>query len=94
MGAPVPRVGEWYQSPDGDTFEVVASDAEGQTVEVQFFDGTIEEYDFETWSELGLRPAQPQEDWSGSMDLPHEDYGVDPDQPTRHSRNPLDDIDQ
>jgi hypothetical protein len=95
MGAPIPKVGEWYQTPEGDTLEVVAWDLEAQTVEVQFFDGTIEEYDTDAWSELGLRPAQPQEDWSGSMDLSHEDYGVDLDQPAGKSRhNPLDDLEK
>ena len=85
MGAPIPKVGEWYQTPEGDTLEVVAWDLEAQTVEVQFFDGTIEEYDTDAWSELGLRPAQPQEDWSG----------VDLDQPAGKSRrNPLDDLEK
>lgn len=95
MGTPIPRVGDWYQNAEGDTLEVVAWDPQEQTVEVQFFDGTIEEYDLETWSELGLRSAQPQEDWSGSMDLSHEDYGVDLDKPAGKNRhNPLDDLDQ
>ena len=51
MGTPIPRVGDWYQNAEGDTLEVVAWDPQEQTVEVQFFDGTIEEYDLETWSD-------------------------------------------
>jgi hypothetical protein len=94
MSTSIPRVGEWYQTPDGETLEVVAWDPEEKTVEVQFFDGTVEEYDFESWSELGARFAEPPEDWSGSLDLSHEDYGVDRDQPAGESHhNPLDDID-
>lgn len=93
MSTPIPRVGAWYQNQEGETLEVVAWDPEEKTVEVQFFDGTIEEYDFETWAELGVRQAQPPEDWSGSLDLSHEDYGVDPDLPAGEKHhNPLDDI--
>ncbi len=94
MTAPPPIIGSWYQLPEGDLFEVVAWDPQEQTVEIQFYDGTIDEYDVESWSQLGIHPAEPPEDWSGSLDVVSEDYGVDLDRPAGDSRhNPLDDID-
>ncbi|MES9846657.1 MAG: DUF6763 family protein [Candidatus Sedimenticola sp. PURPLELP] len=81
MTSPTPKVGDWYQTLEGATLEVVAMDPDDMTIEIQYFDGAIEEYDQETWEELELRPAEPPEDWSGSLDLMPEDYGVDQDHP-------------
>jgi hypothetical protein len=95
MSTPPPVVGAWYQNIEGDVLEVVALDSGEGTVEVQFYDGTIEEYDLETWEELELRVAEPPEDWSGSLDLSGEDYGVDLDRPAGDNHhNPLDDLDK
>ncbi len=95
MKTPRPIVGAWYQNQEGETLEIVALDPEEKTIEVQFYDGTVEEYDYVTWAELEMRDAEPPEDWSGSLDLAGDDYGVDLDRPAGelHS-NPLDDIDQ
>ena len=95
MSTPPPIVGAWYQLPEGETLEVVALDLEEQTIEVQFYDGTVEEYDFDTWNELELQAAEPPEDWSGSLDVSKDDYGVDLDSPAGTSRvNPLDALDE
>ncbi len=94
MSSPRPIVGEWYQTQEGDSLEVVAYDPREKTIEVQFFDGTVEEYDLENWKELEVVPAEPPEDWSGSLDLKGEDYGVDLGGPAGESfGNPLEDID-
>ena len=93
MSAPRPSVGEWYQNLEGEILEVVAYDGDEGTIEVQFYDGTVEEYDLDTWEELELAPAQPPEDWSGSLDLTADDYGVDLDRPAGNSAyNPLDEL--
>ncbi|MES9869984.1 MAG: DUF6763 family protein [Sedimenticola sp.] len=93
MTSPIPKVGDWYQTLEGETLEVVAFDPDDQTIEIQYFDGAIEEYDMETWEELELRPAEPPEDWSGSLDLMTEDYGVDQDHPAGEQHlHPLEDI--
>ena len=52
-----PAVGNWYKHENGDLFEVVAIDAADATVEIQYFDGTIEEIDFDSWQELELEEA-------------------------------------
>ncbi len=70
---PSPQIGDWYKSPVGDAFEVVASDDDDDTLELQYFDGTIEELDLDAWETLHPQPVEPPEDWSGSMDISPED---------------------
>lgn len=74
MTSPSPVVGEWYRRVDGALLEVVAIDRDDGTIEVQHFDGTVEEFDVESWEELELEEAQPPEDWTGSVDVEPEDY--------------------
>ena len=68
-------VGDWYQAASlGDEpFEVVAVDVENEVVLVQHFDCTLEEFDFDSWMELGARPSPPPEDWSGALDVDKRD---------------------
>lgn len=68
-----PRIGDWYRSTSGDTFEIVARDDDDETLELQYFDGTLEELDAESWDYLHPEPIDPPEDWSGSMDISRED---------------------
>lgn len=81
MGVLFPIVGSWYQAVNGDLFEVVAVDEQDMTIEIQYFDGSIEEFELESWQTMQIREAQPPEDWSGSLDIEREDYGVDLDEP-------------
>lgn len=69
-------VGEWFQA-DGDPFEIVGLDSKAELVLVQFFDGTLEEIDFEVWTGMSARPVAPPEDYSGALDIERGDYGVD-----------------
>lgn len=71
------RIGDWYRSINGDRFEIVALDEDEDTLEIQHFDGAIEELDFDTWREMEVGPIEPPEDWSGSFDIERDDYGVD-----------------
>jgi hypothetical protein len=64
-----PQVGNWYRRLDGRLFEVVAVDEEALTVELQYFDGTIGELDFDLWHGLQLESAPAPEDYSGPLDL-------------------------
>lgn len=90
-----PTVGAWYQDRDFmSTFEVVASDDADDCVEIQYFNGEIEEVDLETWYELDLTPIPPPEDWSGPYELAKEDMGYTDD--VLHPddwMNPLEEID-
>lgn len=67
-------VGEWYKA-DGEPFEIVGVDAKAEIVLVQHYDGTLEELDFDTWTELNARSIPPPEDYSGAMDMDKDDFG-------------------
>lgn len=64
-----PIVGNWYSHRDkGELFQVVALDEDSGTIEIQDFDGGIDEVDFDEWRQLaGASAAQP-EDWGGPVD--------------------------
>ena len=74
MAIRYPVIGQWFRRPNGTLFEVVAIDEDDATVEIQQFDGTIDEFDIERWPELLLVEASAPEDWSGSVDMDPEDY--------------------
>ena len=44
----LPEIGAWFRLAEGKTFEVVAVDEKDLTVEIQHFDGTVEELDVDT----------------------------------------------
>ncbi len=90
-----PRVGDWYKNPTGDQFEVVAYDEAAATVEIQYYDGTVEELDMDAWLELDIEAIEPPEDWSGSLDIEKADYGVDlGETPHDEWHNYLEDVDR
>ncbi len=74
---PAPVVGDWYRRQGGELFEIVAIDEDDGTIEVQHFDGTVEELDFESWTDQWedslLEAAEAPEDWTGSVDVEPED---------------------
>jgi hypothetical protein len=75
-------------------FEVVAIDEEDATVEIQQFDGTIDELEIERWPQLLLTEVSAPEDWSGSVDMDPEDYvGKKDDEIPTGFYNPLDFLD-
>jgi hypothetical protein len=73
MMGPQPGIGDWYRLTGGELFEVVALDEDDGTIEIQYFDGTIEEMDVEDWNDQwddgALESAEAPEDWSGSVDV-------------------------
>ena len=72
-----PGVGRWYRRTNGDLLRIVAVDEDDGTIEVQFFDGTIDEVDMDTWNGLLLERVGAPEDWSGSVDMDPEDFTGD-----------------
>ena len=69
-----PIVGNWYRHLDkGQMFKVVALDETTALVELQHFDGDIEEVDRVTWGGMDLEIAAAPEDWSGSVDVVERD---------------------
>ena len=51
MTNPAPVIGSWYRKRGGETFEVVAIDPKDRTIEIQYFDGAVEELELEDWVE-------------------------------------------
>jgi len=80
MDFPLPKIGKWYKLENGEIFEVVAIDEHDRTVEIQYFDGAVDEFDYHSWSISRIINSNPPEDWSGAYDMLPEDYGVDREQ--------------
>ena len=74
MATNFPAIGTWFRRPNGTLLEVVAVDEDDNTIEVQRFDGTLDEIDLEVWSEQLLVEVPAPEDWSGSVDMDPDDY--------------------
>ncbi len=77
MAIAYPAIGHWYRRTNGNLLKIVAVDEEDATIEVQFFDGTIDEVDLDTWAGLLLERVGAPEDWSGSVDMDPEDFSGD-----------------
>lgn len=64
-----PIVGQWYLHRDkGQMFRVVAADLSTACIEIQHFDGDVEELEADAWRELDIEPAEAPEDWTGPYD--------------------------
>ncbi|AMN48157.1 hypothetical protein ACG33_13830 [Steroidobacter denitrificans] len=77
MASANPVVGNWYRRSDGVSCEIVAIDRDDGTIEVQHFDGTVEEFDLESWDEQEFEAGYPPEDWIASVDVEPEDFDND-----------------
>ena len=73
MAVPDPEIGEWFRKLSGKLVQVVALDGKDGTVELQHFDGTVEEIDLDQWDRAVFMSAAAPEDCSGSLDVSHED---------------------
>ncbi|MDQ2075582.1 DUF6763 family protein [Marinimicrobium sp. ABcell2] len=69
-----PIIGAWYKDrEEQQTFEVVAIDEQRGTVEIQYLDGAIGEFDLDAWHRLPLLAASPPEDADAAFSLSRED---------------------
>jgi hypothetical protein len=65
-----PIVTIWYKNLDsGQKFQVVAVDDRENMVEIQYFDGDIEEIDVDDWYLMELDQIESPEDISGALDV-------------------------
>jgi len=88
-----PEIDGWYKNSEGLSFEVIAVDEDEGMVEIQHFDGAVEELDLESWYALDLTPREPPEDWSGPFDdLEKDDMGDT--EEARHPENWLGPLDR
>jgi hypothetical protein len=76
-----PVVGGWYKDLQTNAlFEVVAWDPAALTIETQYLDGEVSEYDLDAWREMLLQRAEAPEDWRTAFELDDDDL-LDPDLP-------------
>lgn len=69
MNNPEPVVGQWYRPVHkGRAFQVVAVEPDKGTIEIQKFDGDIDEWDMDTWRATPLDLISEPEDWTGPVD--------------------------
>lgn len=62
-------VGHWYRYLDkGQGFVVVALDDSQALIEIQHYDGDVEEVDFDSWYEMEIEPTVAPKDWIGPWD--------------------------
>jgi len=71
MNTPVgrPEIGQWYLHQDkGEMFRVTGYDEHSRTIEIQTFDGDVDEIEAEAWNAMPLERAEQPEDWTGPVD--------------------------
>ncbi len=69
-----PRIEQWYAHFDkGQRFYVVTIDEQQNTVEIQHFDGDLEEISFDEWRGLQIELSEEPENWAGALDIAEED---------------------
>ncbi|MEE4278217.1 MAG: DUF6763 family protein [Halieaceae bacterium] len=80
MSKHLPQIGHWYQDCDTNlVFEIVATDRDEGTVQVQYLGGEITDFDLESWAMMNLRAAAEPEDWRSAFEL-DADIAPDPDE--------------
>ena len=69
-----PQIDQWYAHLDkGQRFYVVAINEEENTVDLQHFDGDIEEISLEEWHDLDIELSKEPENWTGALDIAEQD---------------------
>jgi hypothetical protein len=64
-----PVVSQWYRHLDkGTPFQVTAIDEHSDTIEIQYFDGDLDEIDATEWRAMPIEPIAAPKDWSGPLD--------------------------
>jgi len=64
-----PRIRQWYRHLDkGQPFFVTAIDESSDTIEVQHFDGDVEEFSFSEWDDLEIAVGEAPANWTGPQD--------------------------
>jgi hypothetical protein len=71
-----PTIGNWYRDFNQQLFEVVALDEADGLIEIQYFNGDIDELDFEAWYGVVAESVPPPEDWTGPFgEMEQDDLG-------------------
>lgn len=74
-----PVVGNWYRRADRpQAFRIVAIDSAAGTIDVEYYDGTVDEWPVTHWLSLDIEAADAPGDWTGPFDdLEQDDIEAD-----------------
>lgn len=91
MATKYPAIAQWYKdSADQQCFEVVAIDDISGTIDIQYLDGDLAEFDFDIWRQLELTPIPQPEDAASGYEISREDqWGADAGWAAASNNNPL-----
>ena len=94
MASQHPAVGNWYTDEvDHQLFEVVAIDEVTATIDIQYSDGDLAEFDFDIWSQLEVSLTQQPKDACGPYQLPQDgQWGADASWAAANKDNPIENI--
>ena len=69
-----PQIDQWYAHLDkGQRFYVVEVSEDSGNVELQHFDGDLEELSLDEWRNLNIILSEAPENWSGALDIANKD---------------------
>lgn len=69
-----PQVDQWYTHLDkGQSFYVTAVDEIEGTIDVQHYDGDIEEFSLDEWRAMEIAIGEEPENWAGALDVAEPD---------------------
>jgi len=97
-GHELPVVGTWYWDIEHSLqFEIVATDESvGGGIEIQYFEGEVEEIDTLTWYSMRVVSIAAPKDWSGPYELDKDQFPDlnDDVHPSTPWINPLENLDK
>lgn len=89
-----PSIEHWFQdSETGRSFRVIAIDTENDSIEIQFYDGDVDELDFGAWRDSLFIPIEAPEDARAPFDdVEIDDLGYSDTDVHKPSDRTLDDL--
>jgi len=68
MNTLIPKIEQWYRTSDGNMFEIVDINKDEGYIDIQYFDGIIDEIIYSDWDQIICSEIAPPGNWSGSFD--------------------------
>ena len=69
-----PRIEQWYAHLDkGQRFFITAINEDENTIDIQHFDGDLEEISLDEWRNLQIVLSEEPENWAGALDIAEQD---------------------
>ena len=86
----LPIIGNWYWDIEHSLqFEIVATDDDAGGIEIQYFEGELEEIDVDTWYAMRVVSIAAPEDWTGPFEIDKDQFPELKDEIHPESENPL-----